>query len=168
MSNETLETETLETLAEKIVKCATAADDRTIEAAILIRAARSRFENGEAGETTWSEWARKNTKLSTSRLRELQRIADAEDPKTELERIREQNKKRQARHRNKKGAAPLRNGDTTAAVTGKVEEDREHLIAWARSAPLDHVTEVLSYIQQLDAAEAESGSGESAGPAALM
>ncbi len=50
---ETLETETLEALAEKIVRCATQADEKTIEAAKLIREARKRVEAGETGDTNW-------------------------------------------------------------------------------------------------------------------
>ncbi len=88
MVNETVEKEPLETLAEKIAQCATQADDQTIEGARLISEARKRVEAGEAGDTTWYSWAPKNIKLSMSRLRELQRIAEAQDPRKELERLR--------------------------------------------------------------------------------
>ncbi len=88
MVNETVEKKPLETLAEKITQSATQADDQTIEAARLISEARKRVEAGEAGDTTWYEWAPKNIKLSLSRLRELQRIAEAQDPRKELERLR--------------------------------------------------------------------------------
>ncbi len=88
MINETFETETLETLTVKIVQYATEADDKTIEAAKLIREARKRVEAGEAGEVKWYTWARENIKLSTSRLRELQLIAAAEDPRKQLNRLR--------------------------------------------------------------------------------
>jgi len=88
MVNETVEKVPLETLAKEIAQHATQGDRQTIEAAMLMRAARSRIENGELGETTWYEWARKNIKLSETRLRELQRIAKAEDPQKELERLR--------------------------------------------------------------------------------
>ncbi len=88
MVNETVERESLETLAEKIARYSTEADKQTIEAADLIREARKRVEAGKAGDTTWYEWAPKNIKLSLSRLRELQRIAEAQDPRKELERLR--------------------------------------------------------------------------------
>ncbi len=88
MVNKTVEKEHLETLAEKIAHCATQADEHTITAAHLISEARKRVEAGEAGDTTWYSWAPKNIKLSMSRLRELQRIAEAQDPRKGLERIR--------------------------------------------------------------------------------
>ncbi len=88
MVNKTVKKESLGALAEKIAHCATQADDQTIEAAHLIREARKRVEAGEAGETTWYEWARNNIKLSMSRVRELQRIGDAKDPRKELKRLR--------------------------------------------------------------------------------
>ncbi len=47
--NETLETEALVVLAEKIARYATEADERTIEAAKLIREARKRVEAEVAG-----------------------------------------------------------------------------------------------------------------------
>ena len=88
MVNETFETETLEALAVKIAQYATEADEKTIEAAKLIREARKRVEAGEAGDTNWYSWGRKNIKLLLSRLRELQRIAAAQDPRKELKRLR--------------------------------------------------------------------------------
>ncbi len=88
MVNETVERESLDTLAEKITRYATEADKQTIEAVNLIHEARKRVEAGEAGDTNWYSWAPKNIKLSMSRLRELQRIAEAQDPRKELERLR--------------------------------------------------------------------------------
>ncbi len=110
MINETFETETLEALAVKIVQYAKEADDKTIEAAKLIREARKRVEAGEAGDITWYSWAPKNIKLSTSRLRELQRIAAAEDPQKELKRGRKKTQERVERYRERKSSAPLRHG----------------------------------------------------------
>lgn len=158
MDNEIVENEPLEAVAEKITQLATAADEKTIEAAILVREARERVEAGEAGETTWYSWAHTNIKLSESRLRELQRIAEAEDPHKELVRIREMNRKRVQRHREKKTSAPLRNGGAVVKETATVEDSRHRLIEWARSAPLDHVGKVLSYIEQFDPAETPSES----------
>jgi hypothetical protein len=156
MTNETFETETLETLAEKIAQYATEADEHTIKAAKLIREARKRVEAGEAGDTNWYSWAGKNIKLSTSRLRELQRIAAAEDPRKELARNQRKTRERVERHREKKKSAPLRNGGATDKVTAEMEDDRRSLIAWARSAPIDHVAEVLSYIRRFHSPEAVS------------
>ncbi len=48
--NEASKTESLKILAEKIVRSATEADERTLEAAILIREARKRIDSGEAGD----------------------------------------------------------------------------------------------------------------------
>ncbi len=166
MLNETIETETLETLAKKIAQHATEGDKQTIEAAILMRAARSRIENGELGKTTWYEWARKNIDLSMTRLRELQRIAGAEDPQKELERLREKARSRVERHRVKKRSAPLRNGGATVKDSAELEGDRQRLIAWARSAPLDHVTDVLSHIDRIGS-PVNTDVGESAEPVAV-
>ncbi len=94
MINESVETETLEALAVKIAQYATEADEKTIEAAKLVGEARKRVEAGEAGEVKWYTWARENIKLSTSRLRELQRIAAAEDPQKELKRGRKKTQER--------------------------------------------------------------------------
>ena len=88
MINESVETETLEALAVKIAQYATEADEKTIEAAKLVGEARKRVEAGEAGEVKWYTWGRKNIKLLLSRLRELQRIAAAQDPRMELKRLR--------------------------------------------------------------------------------
>ena len=57
-----------------------------IEAAMLIREARKRVEAGEVGKADWETWARENIRLCDTRLRELQRIAKAEDPRKEIER----------------------------------------------------------------------------------
>ncbi len=61
MTNETSKTETLEVLAKKIARYATEADEKTIEAAKLIREARKRVEAGEAGDITWYSWASSNS-----------------------------------------------------------------------------------------------------------
>ena len=129
MIEENFETESLEALAERIVQYANEADERTIEAALLIRMARDRVNRGKAGNTTWYEWAPKNIGLSTTRLRELQRIADAPDPKKELERLRKCARKRAEKHRQKqkaKQATPLRSGgDETVKSPAEPEEDRQ-------------------------------------------
>jgi len=99
MSEENLEMESLETLAERIVQCADDADEKVIEAALLIREARDRVNRGDAGKITWTKWARENIKLSGTRLRELQRIANAEDPRQELKRQRDLAQTRVAKYR---------------------------------------------------------------------
>ena len=162
MTNESVERETLEILAEKITRYANEADEKTLEAAKLIREARKRVEAGDAGDVTWETWAGENIKLCDSRLRELQRIAEAEDPPKELERQRKMTRERVERHREKKKSAALRNGGESITETVEMEEDRQSLIAWARAAPLDQVTEVLSYVRQIDSADANSSSDEPA------
>ena len=164
---ETIETETLETLAKKIAQYATEADERTIEAAKLIREARKRVEAGEADDITWYSWARKNIKLSMSRLRELQRIAEAEDPQEELKRQRKMTQERVERHRKKKSPAPIRNGGASVAETAELEDDRKNLIEWARSAPLDRVAEVLSDIRRFDSATPVANPDQPAEPAII-
>ena len=166
MENETPKIETLETLAEKIAQYATEADEKTLEAAKLVGEARKRVAAGDAGDITWYSWADKNIKLSKSRLRELQLIAEAEDPQKELRRQRKVTQKRVERYREKKKSAPLRNGGASITETAELEEDRQSLIKWARDAPIGHVTETLTYIQQYDSAETVSNSGQPAVPSA--
>ncbi len=168
IENETLkEPETLEILAEKITRYANEADEKTLEAAKLIREARKRVEAGDAGDVTRETWARENIKLCDSRLRELQRIAEAEDPQKELERQRKMTRERVERHREKKKSAALRNGGASLKETVEIEEDRKSLIAWAKSAPLNHVTDVLSYARRVDTTDATSRSDEPAETAAV-
>ena len=102
-----------------------------------------------------------------TRLRELQRIAAAEDLRKELERGRKKTRERVERHREKKKSAPLRNGGASVAETAEMEDDRKSLIEWARSAPLDRVTEALSYIRGFDSAAAVSNPNQPAEPAAM-
>ena len=161
IENETLkEPETLEILAEKIARYANEADEQMIEAAKLIREARKRIKAREAGKITWKTWARENINLCDSRLRELQRIAKAEDPWKELERQRQMTRERVERHRKKKKPAALRNGGASLTETAELEKDRQRLIAWAREAPIDRVTAVLSYTRKVDSADASSRSDE--------
>ncbi len=167
MIEEAIETETLEALAEKIARYATQADEKTLEAAKLISEARKRVEAGEADDTNWYSWAAKNIKLSESRLRELQRIAEAEDPQKELERGRKKTRERVERHREKKKSAPLRNGGASVAETAELEDDRKSLTEWARTAPLDHVAEVLSYTRKFESAATVSNPNRPAEPAVM-
>ena len=150
MTNQILEAETLETLAVRIIQYSNEADARVIEAAKLMRVARERVEKGEAGDITWYEWARDRIKLSPSRLRELHRIALADDPMKELKRIRKMADKRAMKHREKKKSAALRNGGATGKVTDDMGNEQKRLIDWAKSAPLNQVSEVLSYIRRFD------------------
>ena len=69
------------------------------------------------------------------------------------------------RHREKKRSAPLRNGGATVTVSAELEEDRQRLIAWARTAPLDHVTDVLSHIDRIGSL-VDTELGEPADPVA--
>ncbi len=162
MVNKTVKKESLGALAEKIAHCATQADEHTITAALLIREARKRVEAGEAGEITWYNWASSNIRLSPSRLRELNRIAEAEDPQKELEHIRYKNRERATRHREKKKSAPLRNGGAVSRGSVELEENRKRLIEWALSAPLDLVERVFVYAQDLNAIPANTESDDSA------
>ena len=75
--------------------------------------------------------------------------------------------KRVERHREKKRSAALRIGGASVAETTELEDDRKSLIDWARSAPLDRVTEVLSYTRGFDSAAAVSNPNQPAEPAAM-
>jgi len=147
--------EPLSVVAGKIAHHAKKSEEYVISAAMLIREARRRVEAGEAGDVKWYEWAPKNIELSMSRLRELQRIADADDPEKELERLRRLNQKRVEKHR-----------ETKAAQRKALEEDRERLIAWAKSAPLAEVRRMLDTIG--DQPSREPSARRSVTPAALI
>ncbi len=137
-----------------------------IEAAKLVGEARKRIDPGEAGKVTWETWARENINLGDSRLRELQRIAKAKDPQKELERQREMTRERVERHREKKKSAAFRNAGASLTETAELEAVRQSLIDWAREAPLNQVTDVLSYAQKVGSADAISSSDEPAETAA--
>jgi len=53
------------------------------------------------------------------------------------------------RHRVKKRSAPLRNGGAPIQTTAELEDERQRLIEWAQSAPLNHVTDVLFHIDRI-------------------
>jgi hypothetical protein len=80
---------TIAELISEITKKAENADDQTIRSAFLMRELRKRVEGGKLGpEVKWYEWALKNLDMRVSRLKELQRIAKAKEPRAELERLR--------------------------------------------------------------------------------
>ncbi len=155
---EPLEPESLEALAERIVSYANATDEKMIEAAMLIREARKRVEAGEVGKADWETWARENINLGDSRLRQLQRTANAKDPQKELERQQKMTRERVERHRENKMSAALRTAGASLTETAELEADRQRLIKWARSAPIDRVTKVLSCARQADSEDANSNS----------
>ncbi len=62
---------------------------------------------------------------------------------------------------------PLRNGGATVKVTAELEVDRRSLIEWVRSAPLDRVAVVLSYIRRFDSAVAIANLDQPAEPAVM-
>ena len=150
----------------KIARYANEADEKVIEAAKLIREARKRVDAGEAGKVKWKSWARENIKLGDTRLHEFQRIAKAEDPQKKIERQRKMTQRQVERHREKKKPAALRKAGASLTETAELDADRQSLIAWAREAPIDHVTKVLSYARQVDSADANSSSDAPAETAA--
>lgn len=124
--------EPLDVVARKIETLARKADDQVIAAALLVREARRRVEAGEAGDIKWYGWAPKNINLSVSRLRELQRIAEADDPAAEIERQRKLTQKRVENYRERQ-----------AATKEALDPERRRLIAWAKVAPIERVKMVL-------------------------
>ncbi len=125
----------LDEVARQIEVHARKSDEHIISAAMLMREARRRVDDGEAGDIKWYAWAPKNSHLSLSRLRDLQRIAEADDPKKELERQRKLTQKRGEKHRAKK-----------AAEAWRLDEERRDLIAWAKKAPIEKVRRVLRQV----------------------
>lgn len=132
------EDKTLDQIARDIEHHAVSADDHIIKAALLMREARRRVDEGEAGETTWYTWAPKNIKLCPSRLRDLQRIAEADDPKKELERQRELTRVRAAKRRAK-----------IAGQAWKNDKERVELIDWVKDAPEQQVSTLLNQARRL-------------------
>ena len=142
--------EPLDVVARQIEAHAKKSDESLISAAMLVREARRRIDDGEAGGITWEDWAAKNINLSPSRLRELQRIAQAVDPAAELERQRGATRRRVAAHRAKK-----------AAKNRELEPERRELIAWAKTVNREKVRQVLHQVKQrADDAEAASIEGQ--------
>jgi len=134
------EKEPLDIVARKIAEHAEQSEQsygHIIEAALLVKKARRRVEAGEAGDVTWYEWARMNIKLPMPRLRELQQIADADDPGKEVERLRRLNQKRVEKHR--KGKAKEQNA---------METERKELSAWAKKAPIADVRRIVEIIRR--------------------
>ena len=129
--------EPLNIVARKIEEHAKKSDEHVIAAAMLVREARHRIEKGEAGPVTWFEWAPANIHLSKSRLYELQRIAEADNPEAELERLRRLMRERAKRCREKK-----------AEAVHEIDEERRTLIAWAKNAPINEVRRVLGLIEK--------------------
>ena len=124
----------LDVVARRIEEHSRESDEHVIKAAMLIGEARRRVNAGEAGAMTWYEWARHNIHLSPSRIRELMRIAEAKDPRRELERIRELNCERQKKNRKSQAA---------------LEKERKKLIAWAKSADIERVKLIHKQILRL-------------------
>ena len=134
----------LDEVARKIEEHAEKSDEHVIAAVMLVAEARQRVVSGEAGDITWYEWGRKNIRLSDSRLCELQRIAEADDPVKELERLRKLTRDRVQKHRAKKAA------EKTAAEKSSLESERKQLIDWAKTAPIDEVRRVLEQVANND------------------
>lgn len=120
----------IELLIQEIETGANKADDHVMAAALRLRELRQRVEGGELGENVkWMAWARASfQKISISRLYELSAIADARDPRAELERQREMTCEKVKKHREKK-----------TALERAMEPERKELIAWAKTVPIDEV-----------------------------
>ncbi len=127
--------EPLDVVARQIEAHARKSDEHVISAAMLMHEARRRVDAGEAGDITWYAWALKKINLSPSRLRDLQRIAEAKVPMKELERQRKLAQKRGEKHRAKK-----------AAEAWRLDEELGDLIAWAKKAPIEKVRRVLRQV----------------------
>ena len=137
----------LKDVARRIEEHAKNSDQHMIDAVMLMREARRRIEDGEAGEIAWSKWARANINLSKSRLYELNHISEADDPEAELKRLREQTYERVKRHRKKKAEA-ARADAVRAEAPHDSHEERRILIAWVKKAPIEKVKTVLKLIKQ--------------------
>ena len=138
MRNEIVETVTLDDLAARIIGCSNAADDQLIEAAKLMQQAKTLIEAGDGNGLSWQDWVDQNIKLGRSRINELLQLAKSENPSEALAQLRQANKARQARHREKqKGALPLRNGNDAFEISAPVLPDPESESAPTPQPPID-------------------------------
>ena len=127
--------EPLDVVAKTIEAHAKKSDEYIISAAMLLGEARRRVDAGEAGNVKWGTWAPENIHLSLSRLRDLQRIAEADNPAKELERQRSLTRIRVAKLREKR-----------AGEVWRREEERNQLIGWAKKAPIELVRRTLRQV----------------------
>ena len=126
----------LEILAENITTKFAEAKDAVIETAMMVHELRTRIEAGEAGENEdWIEWAKTKTKLSKTRLYELDAIGASNHPMKKAAEYRLKGAERQAKSRNNKGTPKSR------------ETERLELIEWAKTAPLREVKHHWAQIQ---------------------
>jgi hypothetical protein len=131
----------LQELIQRIEANVNGADAQILAAALLYREARRRVEAGEEGAgVKWMEWAVKNIKLKSSRLYELEKIADSDDPAAELDVVRASNRERQKRYREK-----------ATARENTSDPERVKLSKWAKDAPIDQVRSILTHVQRLPA-----------------
>ncbi len=132
MHDEKIDTlpEPIPVLVKNIEARANKSVDHIIAAAMLVQELRRRVEAGEAGDVKWYAWARQNINLGLSRLRELQRIAEAEDPKKELRRLRDLGLERAQKFRAKE------------ILQCDLESERTAVIQWAREAHIDDVRRI--------------------------
>jgi hypothetical protein len=136
----------LDILAREIEALANDADGQVIGAAMRLRQLRKRIEAGEAGVgVKWFEWAPANIQLSISRLFELQTIAEATNPKEELERLRNLNRERVKKHREAKSKAERMR-----------EPERRDLIKWAKTAPIAEIRTQWTRISRATAVKYET------------
>jgi hypothetical protein len=112
------EDQSLESLAKKIAENVKQADEfinqadqRVIEAAQMLVEVKERVDQDDAVDISWYDWAKTHIGLNKTRLDELHSIGSAGDPLARAREIRELAKARAQRHRGKKKAIPLRNGE---------------------------------------------------------
>lgn len=129
--------QTIKALVAHIVERANEGDEQLIALAKIVRELKQRVEAGEAGAgIKWMEWALKNIKLKSTRLYELNAIANADDPKKELDDLRRANRERQKERRER-----LKNG-------GEVDPERAEVIKLIRTVKIEVVHEVRALIRQ--------------------
>ena len=147
---------TLDDLAASIIEYSNAADDQLIKAAKLMQQAKTLIEAGEGNGLSWQDWVDQNIQLKRSRVYELLRLAKAEDPGAELERLREENCERQARYQARKKANPLNNGFKSAVISASLPAETIPAI----EAPAAAVGEMVTAIAPVEAGAAEAVTSE--------
>jgi hypothetical protein len=114
------------------------ATSNLLAAGLRMRELRARVEGGEVGKgIKWFEWVLQHVHLKRSRLRDIKRVAEAEDPEGMAERMLKMNHDRVNKYRERKARAAL-----------MLEPERKALIAWAKTASLARVSKYMALINQ--------------------
>jgi hypothetical protein len=145
------------------------ADDQTIRSALMLRQLRIRVQADELGPNVkWFEYALQAVKLKKSRLKELDKIARAKDPRNELNYLRRLAVERAKRHKPKvmvdeplsdqqmrervKRFAKDKASDSQLEILARLSEPFSPLtkvLLFAKDGPIDQVHKLYELIHNM-------------------